>query len=105
MFSVWVTTQIVPGKASEFLAAIEVNARASVRDEPGCLYFDVIELDRDLGRYGFYEVYTNRAAFEIDHRAAPHYAAWKAGMVEFIEPGAHHNTTGERLLSFAPEAD
>lgn len=98
MFSVWVTTQVVPGKTTEFLEAIRANAIASVRDEPGCLYFDVIELNAAEGKYGFYEVYSNRRAFEVDHRAAPHYAAWKAGMADFIVPSAHRNTVGERLF-------
>lgn len=99
MFSVWVTTQVVPGKRDQFLAAITANAAASVRDEPGCLYFDVIELDAEDGRYAFYEVYRDREAFEVEHRAAPHYAAWKAATVECIVEGQHRNTVGPRIIS------
>ena len=44
MFSLWVTLEITPEGREEFLEAIAINARASVRDEEGCYRFDVIEL-------------------------------------------------------------
>jgi quinol monooxygenase YgiN len=48
-----------------------------VRDAPGCLRFNVLQDERDENVYYFYEVYENQAALEA-HRAAPHYAVWRA---------------------------
>jgi len=47
------------------------------RDEPGCLQFNVLQDDQDENVYYFYEVYKDMAALEA-HRAAPHYATWRA---------------------------
>lgn len=105
MFIVWVTTQVVVGKRDRFLAAIAQNAAASVRDEPGCFTFDVIELDATEGRYAFYEVYRDRDAFEVEHRAAAHYASWKAAMEDCVVLSAHHNTVGSRIISIHAQQD
>ena len=43
MYTLIVSLQIRPEKRDRFLAAITENAAASVRDEPGCLRFDVME--------------------------------------------------------------
>ena len=41
MFSLMVQMQVRPERREEFLAGMAANAEASVRDEPGCLRFDV----------------------------------------------------------------
>ena len=41
MFSLMVQMEVRPGRREEFLAGMAANAEASVRDEPGCLRFDV----------------------------------------------------------------
>ena len=43
MYTLFVSLQVRPEKRDRFLAAIAENAAASVRDEPGCLRFDVME--------------------------------------------------------------
>ena len=50
---------------------------ARSRDEPGCLQFNVLQDEQDENVYYFYEVYKDMAALEA-HRAAPHYATWRA---------------------------
>jgi quinol monooxygenase YgiN len=60
-----------------FLDAIEVDALGSERDEPGCHRFNVLRDEKDENVYYFYEVYKDEAALEA-HRAAPHYAVWRA---------------------------
>jgi autoinducer 2-degrading protein len=64
----WVKVRVKPDARERFLKAIEVDALGSEGDEPGCMRFNV---------YYFYEVYRDQAALEA-HRAAPHYAVWRA---------------------------
>ena len=77
MLAVWVKVRIKPEKRKEFLAAIEVDAIGSERDEPGCARFNVLQDVSNENIYYFYEVYRDEAARE-EHRAAPHYQVWKA---------------------------
>ncbi|MGE0239718.1 MAG: putative quinol monooxygenase, partial [Parvibaculaceae bacterium] len=60
-----------PGSKAEFRRAIDANARASCRDEPGCSRFDVVEPQGDADRILLYEIYDDRAAFE-EHLKTPH---------------------------------
>lgn len=98
MHAVWVELEVLPGQLEAFQQAIAANARATVRDEPGCFYFDVIELDHERQRFAFYELYRDREAFVIEHRNAAHYAAWKAAVAETVVPGSQTITEGERIL-------
>lgn len=74
MIAKWIKVRVKPEKRQKFLDAIEVDAVGSERDEPGCVRFNVLQ---DENVYYFYEVYRDEAAVEA-HRAAPHYAVWKA---------------------------
>lgn len=77
MLAMLVKARIKPEMRERFLHAIEVDALGSERDEPGCLRFNVLRDAQDANVYYFYEVYTDEAALEA-HRAAPHYALWRA---------------------------
>lgn len=70
---------VEPTNFDAFLAARE-DATRSVADEAGCLQFDVV-IDRDATptEVMFYEIYTDRAAFEA-HLETPHLAAFKAAL-------------------------
>ena len=70
-----VKVRIKPEQRQRFLQAIEHDALASERDEPGCLRFNVIRDTQDENVYFFYEVYKDQAAIEA-HRGMPHYAVW-----------------------------
>ena len=98
MHSVWVELEVLPDKLAEFRAAIAANAAATVGDEPGCYFFDVIELDADARRYAFYEIYRDRDAFVIEHRSAAHYGAWKEAVAATVVPGSQTITEGARLF-------
>lgn len=74
MYCLLLKTRLRPGSLEAFMDAMRVNAAASVRDEPGCLVFDVL-LDRsDADLVWLYEVYTDEAAFE-DHMRTAHFLA------------------------------
>ena len=77
MIAKWVKVRVKPDMRQKFLDAIEVDALGSEQDEPGCVRFNVLQDDADENVYYFYEVYRDEVAVET-HRAAPHYAVWKA---------------------------
>jgi len=77
MLAMWVKVRIKPEMRKQFLEAIEVDALGSERDESGCFRFNVLQDERDENVYYFFEVYRDQAALEA-HRAAPHYAVWRA---------------------------
>jgi (4S)-4-hydroxy-5-phosphonooxypentane-2,3-dione isomerase len=76
-YAVTVAFDIVEGKRDEFAVLIAENAAASVRDEAGCLRFDVLTpLSPGEGPDVFlYEIYRDRAAFDR-HLASGHYKAF-----------------------------
>ncbi len=77
MLAMWVKVRVKPEARERFLQAIEVDALGSERDEPGCMRFNVLRDREDPNLYYFYEVYRDEAALDA-HRAAPHYAVWRA---------------------------
>jgi len=77
MLAMWVKVRVKPNERSRFLKAIEVDALGSEKDEADCYRFNVLQDAKDENVYYFYEVYENEAALE-KHRAAPHYAVWRA---------------------------
>jgi autoinducer 2-degrading protein len=77
MLALWVKVRVKPAERQRFLTAIEADALGSERDEPGCVRFNVLQDEADENVYYFFEVYRDAAALEA-HRAAPHYAVWRA---------------------------
>src|ERR1700740_3857778 len=77
MLAIWVKVRVKPDARERFLKGIEVDALGSERDEPGCMRFNVLQDAQDQNVYYFYEVYRDQPALEA-HRAAPHYAVWRA---------------------------
>ena len=66
-----------PGSRAEFRRAIDTNAGASCRFEAGCRQFDVVEPSDEPDRIILYEIYDDRAAFEV-HLKTAHLAAFEA---------------------------
>jgi autoinducer 2-degrading protein len=102
MFSLMVQLEVRPERRAEFLAGIAANAEASVRDEPGCLRFDVCSVEGHENRFVLYEFYTDAAAFEA-HRAAPHVAHWRVVAERVLVPGSQVATRGMLLHSHTTE--
>lgn len=94
MFALIVPLNVKPEMREKFLAAAQEDSICSVRDEPGCLRFDVLQDNSDPNRFYFYEVYQDEKAVEA-HRTMPHYARWRAAAAEVLaEPtNAHRCTT------------
>ncbi len=84
MFGIFASIRIKPDQRDRFLATIRDTALRSVRDESGCLRFDVFEDLADENRYHLYEVYTDEAAFQ-DHLDTPHARRAMEGSQEWGE--------------------
>ncbi|GGC43566.1 hypothetical protein GCM10010974_27420 [Brevibacterium sediminis] len=98
MYSVWVTLQVIAERETHFREAIAANAAASITDEPGCLSFDVIELDPEKLVFAFYERYASPEAFHEAHRQTPHYCEWRKAVETDVVPGSQVVTTGNLWL-------
>jgi (4S)-4-hydroxy-5-phosphonooxypentane-2,3-dione isomerase len=100
MFSLTVQMQVRPGRRAEFLDGIAANAEASVRDEPGCLRFDVCSVEGDEHRFVLYELYVDADAFTA-HKASPHFQQWRTIADEVLE--GQVNTPGQLLVTHTAE--
>jgi autoinducer 2-degrading protein len=86
MYVLIVSAKVKPDQRGRFMEAIEDNAVSSVRDEPGCLRFDVVRDREDPDHYLLYEVYRDEAAFQA-HRDTEHFTRWReAAEVVLSEP-------------------
>ncbi|AKS34330.1 putative quinol monooxygenase [Mycolicibacterium goodii] len=92
MYSLFVTLDVHRDRLPEFVDAIMANAAASLRDEPGCLVFDVHQDAERPTRFYLYEIYTDEDAFRTAHRSAPHYARWQKAAKVCVVEGSHQNT-------------
>jgi autoinducer 2-degrading protein len=90
--AVIVSLQVKPDMVDRFLEVIGENSRASRRDEPGCLRFDVHRDNDDPNHFLLYELYADERAFTEAHRGAPHYEKWRAASAELLAPGGQVNT-------------
>ena len=68
LFAIVVDFHLKQGALPEFRRLIDANADASVRIEPGCLQFDVLEPEGEDDRVLLYEIYSGQAAFEAHLR-------------------------------------
>ena len=84
MHSIFVTIQIKEGFREQFIEASFGDAQGSVRDEPGCFRFDILQNNEDPNRFHLYEVYENDAALDA-HRNAPHYLKWRETVQDWFE--------------------
>jgi (4S)-4-hydroxy-5-phosphonooxypentane-2,3-dione isomerase len=76
-FVVTVDFQLKPGVRAAFRTLVDANARASCATEAACRRFDVIEPEDRPDTVLLYEVYDDRAGFDL-HLASDHYRAFAA---------------------------
>ena len=100
MFSLMVQMEVRPGRREDFLAGMAANAEASVRDEPGCLRFDVCSVDGEEDRFVLYELYVDADAFAA-HKSSPHFLRWRSIAAEVVE--SQVNTPGRLLFTHTAE--
>jgi quinol monooxygenase YgiN len=83
-FVIMVDFRLRPGMQEAFRALMDENARASVREEPGCRRFDVVEPRGEPGRILLYEIYDDEAAFQAHCRSA-HFTSFDAESAPLVE--------------------
>lgn len=88
-FALIVDFEIKPDSIEQFKALIAENARASVKEEPGCLQFDVVQAEDNPNRIMLYEIYADTAAFD-EHRTMPHVQKFFGAAKEMIAKQAAH---------------
>ena len=76
MYLVVVTFQIAPDHAQAFAARVAQQAADSLTEEV-CQRFDVWQAPDDPSRVFLYEIYDDRAAFDV-HLASDHFKAFDA---------------------------
>jgi autoinducer 2-degrading protein len=96
MLALMVSLRVKPDQRDKFLAAAEDDSTCSVRDEPGCVRFDVLQDEQDENHFFFYEVYRDQAAFQA-HTEAPHYARWRAAAADVMASPAERTTCTVRF--------
>lgn len=101
MYVLVVTIDIKAGFKDPFVAEMLADARGSVRDEPGCVRFDVIQDEKEPNRIYLYEVYKDRAAFDY-HLTTPHFLKWKGAVQDWFASPA---VVGAGRSIFPADAD
>ncbi|MDF2621650.1 MAG: antibiotic biosynthesis monooxygenase [Xanthobacteraceae bacterium] len=74
---IWVEFDLLDDVRAQFMELVRANAAISVRDEPGCSRFDVLEAPDGAGPVALYEIYDDEAAFRV-HLASAHFKEFDA---------------------------
>ncbi len=83
MYAVVVTFQIRPDDMEAFMPAMLENAATSLAQEVGCHQFDVCTDPDRASEVFLYELYTDRAAFDV-HLTSPHFKSFDALVTPMI---------------------
>ena len=86
MYVIIAPIQIQEEHREAFIEAMLDDAKGSVKNEPGCLRFDVIQDGADPNRIWLYEVYVDEAAFQA-HLEAPHFIKWRDTVKDWFDRG------------------
>ena len=82
-FLITVDFDLLPGALDPFIALIKENARKSLAEEPGCHRFDVLVQRGVPDHILLYEIYKNRAAFEV-HLKSRHFAEFNSASAPYV---------------------
>jgi len=83
MFAIVVTFHIHPEHWDRFIPLMLLNARNSLRNEPGCRQFDVCTDPQRKGEVFLYELYDDEAAFKA-HTQTDHYIEFQAATLGMV---------------------
>ncbi|MGW5876191.1 putative quinol monooxygenase [Nocardiopsis terrae] len=93
-----ISIRVLPGRREAFLSGISRNASRALRDEPGCLRFDVVGDPEDPEAFWVYEVFADEEALAA-HRLTPHFLAWQEEKAALVVPASQVDRRGPLLLS------
>ena len=103
MYIINASIRIKEGHREPFIEAMLDDAQGSVRDEPGCLRFDVIQDGGDPNTIWLYEVYKDEGAFEA-HLQTPHFIKWRDAVKDWIDVGPQGAGKGSYNI-WPPDSD
>jgi quinol monooxygenase YgiN len=83
MYAVCVTFQLKQGRMAAFMPLVLENAKISRNQEPECHQFDVLSDSSQPDAVHLYELYTDRAAFDV-HLASAHFKTFDAAVGPMI---------------------
>jgi len=97
MYVIVAPIQIKEGHKEDYIKAMLENAQGAVRDEPGCLRFDVIQDGGDANRIWLYEVYRDEAAFPA-HTQTPHFSKLRDTVADWRDEGPRGAARGSHNI-------
>ncbi|GAB5458335.1 MAG: hypothetical protein Hens3KO_13650 [Henriciella sp.] len=83
MYVVTVTFEVHPEWVEAFASLMRLQAQNSLELESGCLRFDVCFSENGQNTIFLYEIYADRAAFDL-HLASDHFKQFDAAVVSMI---------------------
>ena len=89
MYVITVVFEIKKEHTDAFATAMRENARASLENELGCHQFDVAFAPDDPTTCFLYELYTDKAAFNV-HLATPHFKSFDATVNSWLNGKSVH---------------
>jgi len=84
MYILMVRLTVKQDHIDDFIKASIADGSSSLRHEPGCHRFDIIQDETNPKLFAFTEVYTDEAAFE-HHKTTPHFAQWDAAVKNMLD--------------------
>jgi autoinducer 2-degrading protein len=84
MYILMVRLKVKKDRIDDFIKASIGDGDGSVRNEPGCRRFDVIQDAQDPTLFAFTEVYNDEAAFE-HHKTTSHFKKWDAAVKDLFD--------------------
>ncbi|MEO1067334.1 MAG: putative quinol monooxygenase [Pseudomonadota bacterium] len=70
--------------AEGFARLAKAQAQNSLEQEADCLYFDLCRSGEEPTRFFMYEIYTDRAAFDL-HLASDHFKRFSADIADLVD--------------------
>lgn len=90
MLVLMVSLKVKPGRAEDFIAAVNDDGRGTTANEEGNFQFSAIQDQSDSDRFFLFEVYKDEAALEA-HRQMPHFLKYREATADIYaeEPVRH----------------
>ena len=80
-----------------FIEEMLLDAKGSMKHEPGCLRFDVIQDGDDPNKIWLYEVYVDEAAFQA-HMQTPHFIRWRDTTEDWVAERPEGKAIGASVI-------
>ena len=72
-----------PGTREKFIGFASEDSRKSLKNEEGCLVFDILLPEKEEDKVVLYEIYSDRTSFD-NHKDMPHYMPFIEGTTPLL---------------------